>query len=35
MDYGLIILTLAQPWANYGYIGLFAGSYLSAIFIPL
>ncbi len=35
MDYGLIILTLAQTWANYGYIGLFAGSFLSALFIPL
>lgn len=35
MDYSLIILSAAQNWANYGYIGLFAGSFLSALFIPL
>lgn len=35
MDYGIITLALAQTWANYGYAGLFAGSFLSALFIPL
>lgn len=35
MDYGLIILTAAQSWAHYGYLGLFAGSFLSSLFIPL
>ncbi len=35
MDDSLIILTAAQTWANYGYLGLFAGSFLSALFIPL
>lgn len=35
MEYGLLILTVAQTWAHYGYLGLLAGSFLSALFIPL
>lgn len=35
MEYGLFMLAAAYSWANYGYIGLFAGSFLSALFIPI
>lgn len=35
MDYGLIILAVSKYWLHYGYFGLFAGSFLSALFIPL
>lgn len=35
MEYELIILAATQTWTNYGYLGLFAGSFLSALFIPL
>lgn len=35
MELGLVILAATQTWANYGYLGLFAGSFLSALFIPL
>lgn len=35
MEYTYILLAAAQTWANYGYLGLFAGSFLSALFIPL
>ena len=31
----MIILAAAQTWVHYGYLGLFAGSFLSALFIPL
>lgn len=35
MEYGMIILAAAQAWVHYGYLGLFTGSFLSALFIPL
>lgn len=35
MEYGFIILAIAQSWTHYGYLGLLAGSFLSALFIPL
>lgn len=36
MDYELFLTLIAtQTWAHYGYLGLFAGSFLSALFIPL
>lgn len=35
MEYELIILSTTEFWAHYGYIGLFFGSFLSALFIPL
>lgn len=35
MEYNLILLATAEFWEHYGYMGLFAGSFLSALFIPL
>ena len=35
MGYDLIILSLSKFLAQYGYYGLFAGSFLSSLFIPL
>lgn len=35
MELELILLNLSEVLSNYGYYGLFAGSFLSALFIPL
>lgn len=35
MGYAFLILAAANTWAHYGYLGLFAGSFLSSLFIPL
>lgn len=35
MEHVLIILAAAITWTHYGYLGLLAGSFLSALFIPL
>ena len=35
MGHDLIILATTEFWEHYGYLGLFAGSLLSALFIPL
>ena len=34
-DMTFIILATTEFWEHYGYLGLFAGSFLSALFIPL
>ena len=35
MGHDFIILATTEFWEHYGYLGLFAGSFLSALFIPL
>lgn len=35
MEHELLILAATQTWTHYGYLGLFGGSFLSALFIPL
>ena len=36
MDYDSIFILLTPPnWTSYGYLGLFAGCFFSALFIPL
>ncbi len=35
MEYEQLILAATENWAHYGYLGLLAGSFLSALFIPL
>lgn len=35
MEFGFILLAASKFWLHYGYLGLFAGSFLSALFIPL
>lgn len=35
MGHDFIILATTEFWEHYGYLGLFAGSLLSALFIPL